>query len=220
MKNLLLALLLSVSFSGDIMAQVSNQTDLYADLDTCGAYAQFLDVAAISEADKIGCDAKTLFLIENNEKGISEFLREYISKTQESSLLNSLAESLRLVVRSFTFPDEGANAFFALGSLEVQIYSALSGGGDNERAVLYGSLLFDTKMRMLKRELKENSLILEGIQATKISISDLLGEQFTNLDPHSSDLVLLCLLRTDNFRVSIGRVLTSNRLNTCIERNP
>ena len=215
-NSILFVLVFSLAQTTSTKAQVSNQSDVYANVTSCAAYDSFLAERSISDSEMGSCDAKTVFLVENDSAEISGFLRAYISKSQEGSTLYAFAEGLLSTVRSFTLPNENINSFYALGSVETQLYSAFSMGGDAERAVLYSLLLFDTKMRMLLPELRPDSHMADGISSKRVKVSEMLGEEFESFDFHSADSILICLIKTDNFRVSVLQILRSKKMENCL----
>jgi len=210
---------LMCTFAFPAFSQVTNQTDVYENVTSCAAYQSYLNKVEISAEGRTDCDLRTTFLLENGDSGISRFLREYLERSEEYSTFYSIVEMLQSDVRSYTLAEESARAYLLAESAKAQVYSAFVRGGDEERAILYSTLIFGIKKRLLLRDLNGNSPIAKALLANDYLIADMLGSEFGHLDTTRPSFALICLLRTDNFRVDVSGVLLSNRMNSCLNEN-
>lgn len=192
---------------------ISNQSDIYAEYDTCEGYTALL--AGEVPKDSKGCDDVSRFLISKREDNMAVFLNDYLTDMARKTPFAYLVAG----IKDWKLYGQSAagSSFYMIDFANTQLFTASRGVGDIERAVIYGFLAISARMQIFSGELSATSDVLKTYQQPPVQ--DLLGDQFSMLDRVPPDNVLVCMLIADNQRVAVAKVVTSQYFQTCLKNN-
>lgn len=207
-KKFLLPIFLFVFGTHSFAEEVWNEDGVFAQVEVCSAYEDFLQGRETEAGD--ACHPIAEFLIENQSLGYLEFLEKISAGLGSENFLEMLASGLREVMFS-----NALLTFLWLDRADRWVFYTMKGTSrDEERAWLYSLLISDLKYRAIQSLCNPNAdcNTLELFSSTK----ELLGSRYSWVDEARPDHILMCLIRTDAFLMPVRMVLDSPRFSTCI----
>ncbi|WP_170566043.1 hypothetical protein [Ruegeria atlantica] len=206
--SIIAGLLLSLFPLNSAAADVVNERNLFSEKSPCRAYSEFLEGNPSEEEN--GCHPISNFLISEANSSHLEFLQKYDEALADDTGLDFLVQAQTFIIRN-----EPVSAYFWLDISDRQHFSDMIVAGDVERAVFYAALISKAKADAVKSLCNANYMECERL-AGYIEVD----EVFSDLSPQhystKSDILLLCLLRSDAYVLPLKEVLKSARFNQCI----
>ncbi|WP_227268742.1 hypothetical protein [Roseobacter weihaiensis] len=203
--------LLSLLSPSNLAAEINNSRDIFQNSNVCSSYRSFL--AKEDHDDSVICDAFTELLLSNSELGVSQFLRAVISDFEPTSAISFLAKGQLALVRGLP-----AEAFIWWDIADRELFHDLASSHDFERAITYSALLSGLKVSIIKSWCAAETAACSELRPYT-SLIETLGPVAEGLDNYRSDFLLLCLIKTDSYRIPIREVLSSEAYLACVE-NP
>ncbi len=175
----------------------------------CAAYGEFLKGGQADDFSK--CSELGKFLMRNADLDPLRFLIKYQKFFPASSVYDVLIRGLIITIEG-----DAKKAFVILDGANTTTVAAYTKAGDDERAFVYGALILRLKLLALRVGLGDNSSFIDAYPT--VNFSNSLGPEFAVFDqkPGRPDIDLICLLRTDNIRVPLQQVISSERFLSCI----
>ncbi len=190
---------------------LKNERDIYQDVDVCEAYHLFLAGKDVGETSD--CDELTSYLIGAKDQKPPLTVLEY----QENLDKNETPFYLLLDGMEHTIWGSAGPAFASLDAASNHLPGVFFSVGDLERAAAYSVLINRVKIYALRSELPPDSSILSSYYYG--NLREAMGERFALLDRRRADFVLVCLLASDNLRVSLGVISESAFFRDCIMKH-
>ena len=191
-----------------------NEKDIYSVYDICDAYYAFLSMSEVDGTD--GCDEVSSFLVsQRNEENILKTLSIYSGKLEGKTPFDILLQGVRA-----TNLGQRGNAFWILDFSGKQLFRAYTVGESSDRDYLrggvYSTLIDRYKLILLTAELPGTSEIIDTFQFDSFAG---IGAEFEVMDRRPGSNVLLCLLVSDNQRVPLDVVVSSEFFKNCLSKN-
>ncbi|EEE38261.1 hypothetical protein RKLH11_2103 [Rhodobacteraceae bacterium KLH11] len=209
-SKFLLGLTLSI-IATTALGDVINEGDVFAGRPICAEYQDFLGLEGNPQDSE--CTETQEFISNSANLEILDFLSEYLEKANEKSSLFLLANAQRAIVRG-----DYSAAFMWMDVADRQVYSDLILSGDQVRASFYSSVLSDLKSLFIKEVCQNNKFNCQLIDRY-FELDEIIGDIKKNVLEERSDIVLLCLLRTDAFSMPLRQLIVTPKFENCIQFN-
>jgi hypothetical protein len=99
-----------------------------------------------------------------------------------------------------------------------EMYSDFILSGDQVRASFYSSILSDLKSQFVKEVCPSNKFDCQLIDRF-FELDEIIGDIGKDVLEERSDIVLLCLLRTDAFSMPLRELIVTPAFKNCIQLN-
>ncbi len=193
------------------IGEVTNESDIFEGRPICAEYQSYLGLEEISQDTE--CTETQVFVSNSGNLGILDFLDAYVEKANKNSSLFLLANAQRLIVRG-----NYSAAFVWMGVADRHVYSDLILSGDQVRASFYSSILSDLKSQFVKEVCSGNQIDCELIDRY-FDLDEIIVDIEEDVLEERSDIVLLCLLRTDAFSIPLRELIATPKFKNCIQFN-
>lgn len=191
------------------IGEVTNESDIFKDRPICAEYQIFLGLEGNSH-DSV-CSDTQAFIVSTENLNILELLAAYSETANKGSSLFLLANALEAIVRR-----NYSAAFMLLDVVDRGVYSDLILSGDRVRAAFYSSLLSDLKAQFVKEVCQENKFDCQLIDR-HFELDEIIGDIDQSILEKRSDIVLLCLLRTDAYSIPLRELIATPKFKNCIK---
>jgi len=207
-SKLLLQLALTI-IATTALSDVTNEGSIFEGRPICAKYQDFLGLEGDSQDTE--CTEVQVFVSNSGNMEILEFLNAYLEKANNKSSLFLLANSLKSIVwRDFS------TAFVWMDVADRHVYSDFISSGDQVRASFYSSLLSDLKAQFVREICQDNQFNCQYIDRY-FELDEIIGNIEKNTLAKRSDIVLLCLLRTDAFSIPLRELIVTPKFKKCIQ---
>ncbi|MEM9360327.1 MAG: hypothetical protein AAGB04_29455 [Pseudomonadota bacterium] len=191
------------------IGDVTNESDVFEGRPICAEYQNYLGLEGGSQDTE--CSELEIFVSNSGNSGILEFLNAYIDNANKNSSLFLLANAQKSIV----WGDYPA-AFVWMDVADRQVYSDLILSGDQVRASFYSSLLSDLKSQFVKEVCSGDQIDCQLIDRY-FELDEIIGDIGKDVLEKRSDIVLLCLLRTDAFSIPLRELILTPTFKNCIQ---
>lgn len=193
-------------FISPVSADQDTNPSVFERYGACLEYHRFLSGHGDYSTD--ACHPLPEFLMAHADLSHQDFIvaagRNYSNVSGLSLVINTLY--------SFQNSDNAATFYWG-DQADRTLFARMHVAQDYSRAYLYSLLISGIKYEVLDI-ICESSECNEG--TIEVSATDELGDDYSIFDQVSSDMGLLCLLRTDGFVTPIANVVSSQRFQACM----
>lgn len=189
--------------------EIRNQTDIFENTNVCPSYEQFLKLEGFKNDES--CDQLTSIVIENYNSGYSKPLRVISNAFDPTSAISFLAKGMRAIVRR-----SPVDAYNWLDLADRELFRSFLSSRDFERAGSYAALLNMVKIMAIQTMCGPTNTKCDELEPFT-TLEDTLGSEFDVLANIEADILLMCLVKTDNHRVPIRDVVSSRAYQKCLD---
>lgn len=190
---------------------VTNESDVFESRPICAEYQIFLGLKGNPQDTE--CNDTQIFISSSRNLDILEFPRAYSEAANKGSTLFLLANAQEAIVRG-----DYSTAFVLMDAADRVVYSDLVLSGDQVRASFYSSVLSDLKSQFVKEVCPGNKFDCQLIDRY-FELDEIIGDIGKDVLEQRSDIVLLCLLRTDAFSIPLRELIVTPTFKNCIQLN-
>jgi len=206
-KGILVASLV-LMMSGPSLAQ-SDQGSLPGGY-SCNSYARFLGLMDFQNIAQ--CSELEELVISSQGISDADFFQIITTNYGDTNAIGLLSNALRSASN-----EDWVSAFRYLDASDRLFYSAMMGGGDENRATVYAIFFSSAKAELLQRicglgGAEESCPEFQGF----FSVDEILGSGYPFLDTAHPFSVLTCLVRNDALTAHITEVISSRRFGVCL----
>ncbi len=193
------------------IGDVKNDSNVFEDRPICADYQNFLGLEVNPEDTE--CTETQVFIASTGNLGVLEFLEAYSEAANKGSTLFLLAKAQGAIIRR-----DYSAAFVLMDVADREVYADLVLSGDQVRASFYSSVLSHLKALFVKEICQETHFDCERIDRY-FELDEIIGNIGKDVLEERSDIVLLCLLRTDAFSIPLRELIVTPKFKNCIQLN-